>query len=321
MHRAGDLALAFQHCHDLAFQVEVGNHPRAAKAQLVEPVAQAQAAQEAAAVGHHRQVVVHRLHRAPGVPAAGVVDGHVQLEIVRIDAQLAQLMGADQQVQRQLLVAKVVADQLRQVTLTQMAQRQLQGALDVMRVAQPAQLQAVVGGQQLAIQQHMVLPRLAVAQFFQIGLHQRLQMRLPPVRQHAVEPGAVDQLGRRHRAQKVQGMGAVAEVMPRLAFTARLQVARIGIGGAPRRAARPGQPLFDIVRQVAGQHFRQRQLGIEEIAGACQGRGARLQLQQRLVGGAYRVTWHRDQGAGLAHRAPGAGVVCLGVPPRAKDSA
>ena len=65
-----------------------------------------------------------------------VVHRDVQGEVVRIEPELVEFVGGDQQVQRQLLVAEVEADHLRQEFLAVPAQRQLDQALFVEGVVQ-----------------------------------------------------------------------------------------------------------------------------------------------------------------------------------------
>jgi hypothetical protein len=65
------------------------------------------------------------------VAGAGVVDGHVQGEIIRIDAQLAEFIGTDQQMQGQLFVPQVIADDFGQALIAALTQRQLHGALQI----------------------------------------------------------------------------------------------------------------------------------------------------------------------------------------------
>ncbi|MNO97935.1 hypothetical protein D3C76_896620 [compost metagenome] len=72
-----------------------------------------------------RHQLHQRLHSLATMARADIVDGHVQPEVMRIDAQFAQFIGRDQQVQRQLLIAKVVANHLWQIHITAVAQRQL----------------------------------------------------------------------------------------------------------------------------------------------------------------------------------------------------
>jgi hypothetical protein len=82
---------------------------------------------------------------------AGVIDGHMQGEIVRIDAQLAELIGTDQQVQRQLFVAEVVADHLRQTSFTAGTECQLQCTLQVTLIGDGAGILQTVFSEQFAI--------------------------------------------------------------------------------------------------------------------------------------------------------------------------
>ncbi|MNT64303.1 hypothetical protein D3C72_2021940 [compost metagenome] len=76
------------------------------------------------------------------MPAGRVVDGHVKLEIMAIDAQFRQFVGGDQQMQRWLFIAQVVADQLGKKIIAVAPQCQLQGALQVTLVVQFRHTQA-----------------------------------------------------------------------------------------------------------------------------------------------------------------------------------
>ncbi|MNL09569.1 hypothetical protein D3C87_1303360 [compost metagenome] len=71
----------------------------------------------------------------------------MQGEIIRIDAQLTQFISADQQVQRQLLIAEVVADDFRHECVAASAQRELNRALHKVLIGQSLFVVTVVGGQ------------------------------------------------------------------------------------------------------------------------------------------------------------------------------
>ncbi|MCY1427040.1 hypothetical protein D9M71_428700 [compost metagenome] len=232
----------------------------------------------------------------------GVVDGDVEPEVVRIYPQLRQFTRADQQMQGQLLVAQVVADHLGQVVACQPAQGQLLGALDVMVVAQAVEVVAAVAGQQAPVDEHMVQCRYALPEFLQVGTHQALETLIVPVRQQAVEPGPIHQLGGRHATQEVQGMGEITEVASRLALATAGQVVGIGSGGAPGVCLHPRAQARRIGRQLAGQLRRLAQLPLEKPPRQVQGQ-CRIGLLKQLA----------IEGLHLAGR-PGGGI------PRAGES-
>ena len=69
--------------------------------------------------------------RALGVPRVGVVHRDMQREIVGVYAQLIELIGGDQQVQRELLIAQVKTNDLWQIILRVPGQCQLHEPLVV----------------------------------------------------------------------------------------------------------------------------------------------------------------------------------------------
>src|SRR5690606_8911241 len=178
-------------------------------------------------------VVIQYRSGCPSCMACGgVVDGDMQAEVMGIDTQLGELVGADQQVQGKLLVAEIEADDFRQEFAGKLPQRQLQRALEETVVRQGFQVLDVLAGDEVAIDEDMVLIRLAIAQLLQIGAHQVMHARVVPLLQHAVQPGTVDQLGRGNVAQEIQRMGAIGEEAPGLALAAGLDVFPVGPGGA-----------------------------------------------------------------------------------------
>ena len=127
--------------------------------------------------------------------------------------------------QRQLLVAQVEADQFGQERVGVVRQRQLHRSLREVRVGTVLPMVAAIAGKQLPVQQHVVLRRRAAAKFFEVGAHERSQPRVVRALQQAVQPGAIDQFGRRHRAQKMHGVRAATEIAPRRARVSPVQVA------------------------------------------------------------------------------------------------
>lgn len=214
-----------------------------------------------------RQVVVERAQGLARMPAGGVVDGHVQLEVVGVEAQLAQLLSGDQQVQRRLLVAEVVADHFGQVVRGEVAEGELLGALQVVEVAEAFDFLAADAGQQAPVEQDVVACRDAVAEFFEEGLQQRPQAFLAMMRQQPIEPGAVDQLGRGHAANEVHRLGGNLEVASPFAAPTCPEVFGMRLGGAPGPGIEPGRPIGGVLRQVVVMGGGQAQLLVEELAG------------------------------------------------------
>ena len=155
--------------------------------------------------------------------------------------------------QRQLLVAKVVADQLGQELLGVVGQAELDQALHEIFVWQALPLVAAVGVDQLLKQDDVVLLRHAVAEFLEVSRDQRPHRPLLPMLEKAEQPGAVDQLGRRDAFEEVQRVRLVAEKPARRAGLALRQVLlvlradRIMVGG------RPGLETVGALRQDWGR--------------------------------------------------------------------
>ncbi len=219
-----DGRLLLEDASHLAVDIEALDHRQGAGAQFVEAIAITDATIELGTVAHLRPGGLQALNGLPGMAVVGVVDRDVQGEVIGIDAQLGQLVGGDQQVQRQLFVAEVETDHLRQELLGALGQGQLDRTLHEVLVVQVLPVVAALAGEQLAVEHHMVLFRQALAEFFQIGLNQCLEARLVPALQQAVEPGAVDQLGRRHTAQEVQRMGLAGKIASGRAGTPTVQI-------------------------------------------------------------------------------------------------
>lgn len=89
----------------------------------------------------------HGLNRLARMPAVSIINSHMQGEVVGIDIQLMEFEGADQQMQRQLFVAKIVADRLGHELVAMISQCQLQGALKIVFVAEWRRVVAAVFGQ------------------------------------------------------------------------------------------------------------------------------------------------------------------------------
>ncbi|MCY1454075.1 hypothetical protein D9M71_711130 [compost metagenome] len=81
-----------------------------------------------------------------------------------------------------------------------------------------------MGGQQLAVDDHVILPRIAVTQFFKIGAQQPVIAHVLPMLQHPGQPCTVDFLGRGNTLQEIQGMGLVREIPTRPTLLSRLKI-------------------------------------------------------------------------------------------------
>ena len=169
----------------------------------------------------------------------GVVDRDMQGEVGRIDAELVQLVSGDRQVQRQLFVAEVEADHLGQPLVGMGCQSELQGALQVLRIGLVLPALEPMGGEQLAVQQHMVALGPPIAELFHIDAHQIGEARVLPVAQDAVQPAAVDELGGGYAAQKMKRMRAVAKEAARRPCLALGQIVLIALAGRVVALAHP----------------------------------------------------------------------------------
>ena len=85
--------------------VKAANRFGGAGTRIAERAAALHPLPEGVAAGQLRHVVQHRLHRPLRVAAVRVVHGDVQGEVMRVDAQLVEFMGSDQQMQWQLFLA------------------------------------------------------------------------------------------------------------------------------------------------------------------------------------------------------------------------
>src|SRR5690606_29560864 len=211
------------------------------------------------------EVIQYRSGCPSCMACGGVVDGDMQAEVMGIDTQLGELVGADQQVQGKLLVAEIEADDFRQEFAGKLPQSQLQRALEETVVRQGFQVLDVLAGDEVAIDEDMVLIRLAIAQLLQIGAHQVMHARVVPLLQHAVQPGAIDQLGRGNVAQEIQCMGAIGEEAPGLALAAGLDVFPVGPGGAGALHQNRGLEPGGTFRQVGQMRGGQLQLAAQEV--------------------------------------------------------
>jgi hypothetical protein len=242
--RCADRRLALEDVDQLVLEVEALDRIDRADAEQVELVAGDHAAVERARVTEPGQHRLQAFDRFPGVAGRGVVDGDVQAKVGRVDAELVELVAGDEQVQRQLLVAQIEADQLGAELGRVLTERELDRALREERIGQLLPALAAMLLEQLAIDDDVVQLGAAVAELLEIGPDQRRQARIAPVPQQPVQPGAVDQLGRRHRLQQVKRMRSVGEITPRLARAATGEVGLIRLAdlrGGRARARRSGR--------------------------------------------------------------------------------
>ncbi|MNK87513.1 hypothetical protein D3C87_1074520 [compost metagenome] len=114
--------------------------------------------------------------------------------------------------QGQLFIAEVVADHFRHEVSAATPQRQLNRALQKVLIIQTLLIVTVMFGQQRAVDPHMVLPGITLAQLFQIGRQQAIEAMVAPVFKDTFEPRAVDLFGRRHALQEIQRVGLVRKI-------------------------------------------------------------------------------------------------------------
>ena len=153
----------------------------------------------------------------------------------------------------------------------------------------------VVLGQQLAVDHHMVLRRITIAQFFQVGAQQAAKAWIAPMLQQAIQPRAIHQFGRCNRLQKVQRMSLAGKELPRPTCLALLQVIGVLAGNIGAVLGDPVVPGRWIVREFLGQ------------------RGGALQLfaQERLRE-ALRVLLAQQRFVNATQVAGGSDRLCLG---------
>ncbi|MCY1408995.1 hypothetical protein D9M71_243290 [compost metagenome] len=124
----------------------------------------------------------------------------------------------------------------------------------------------------------MVAGRVAIAEFFQVGADQAVVARVGPVPEHAEQPGAIHRLGRSDMLEKIQGMGAVAEITPGTARLAFGQVPGVVPGHGRRAVGGPLPELGRVVRQFIRQRF-----GLLQLLGQPGGAAAQVAPQQGMV--------------------------------------
>src|SRR5690606_17916175 len=148
----------------------------------------------------------------------------VQGEVIGIDAQFTEFEGGDQQVQRQLFVPEVVADDFGKERRGVAGQCQLDGSADVILVSGLRQHLAAVGREQLLVKENVVLFGQTVAQLFEVGAHQPMHAGIAPAREDAVKPGPIDQLGGGHLLQKKERVRLAGKVAAGSALPALCEV-------------------------------------------------------------------------------------------------
>ena len=200
------------------------------------------------------------MDRLAGMTAGGIVDGHMQLKIVAIDAQFREFMGGDQQVQWGLLVAQVVADHLRQEGIEVLSQSQLQSALQITRRGQGQQLLTPHTTEQPLVDQHVIATRVALAEFFEVGTNEAVVARVMPMMQDTLQPSTVDSLGWRNLLQNHKAWDRLAKYR-RGPLTPCLKIQRILLGHAGGTA---GGPVVQL-RRRSRQIIRQRVGAIELV--------------------------------------------------------
>ncbi len=114
--------LALQHGDHFLLQIERLDDLGRAHAQLFQPVAIGDTAIKFVAFLAHRQQLKNALRSLACVAGAGVIDRHMQREVIRVDAQFIQFERCDEQMQRQLFIAQVVTNHLGKVLLAQLPQ-------------------------------------------------------------------------------------------------------------------------------------------------------------------------------------------------------
>ncbi|MNP01141.1 hypothetical protein D3C76_929450 [compost metagenome] len=293
MHVLAEAAFAFEHGDHFLVQVETCNHRRRARPQVIESIAGGDPPIEFFAPLLHRHQVEQRFDRLAPVTAADVVDGHVQGEVVRVDPQLPQFIGADQQVQRQLLIAEVVADHLGHEHLAALPQCELNRTLAKVFVEQPLPVATVVRSQQLAVDHHVILPVIAVAQLFQISAQQPVIPQVLPVLKHTGQPSAIDLLGRGHPLQEKQGMGFVREIPTWPALLARFEVEGIVARDIGAMLFRPCRQLSWRFGQITGELGGLGQLLAQELF--AQRSSLRVVAEQQIVEFAVLATGFRKR--------------------------
>lgn len=165
MHELAEQALAFQRADQFLFKIEAGDKRGGRFTELVQPITLTNPLVVGPGVAF-RQQLQQCLNRFVRVAGCSIVDGDVQLEVVAVDAQFCQFIGGDQQVQRRLLIAQVVANSLGLEGIAVRAQGQLNGTLQITLIDKWQQLQAAKAAEQALIDQYVVATRITVTQLF-----------------------------------------------------------------------------------------------------------------------------------------------------------
>ncbi|MNF98774.1 hypothetical protein D3C84_816460 [compost metagenome] len=201
MHKTTEGFFALQRRQQLAFKVEAGDQCWRIHTQVIEAIAQPHPLVERCSTVFRKELA-QACDSATCMATGGIIDGDVELEVMAIDAQFRQFMGSDQQVQRWLFVAEVVADHLSQECFAVLPQCQLQRALLIAGAVQRHAFKAAQTTEQALVDQDMIAAWVAVTQFLEKGADQAVVAWVAPVPQSALQPGTIDDLGRRHLLHK-----------------------------------------------------------------------------------------------------------------------
>ena len=252
--------LVLENTHHFMPDVEAVDQCIGAGSNIAQLAAAKHTAPEITCVAEPRQGVHHRLAGTTCVAGVAVVHRHMEREVVRIQAKLIQLVGRDQQVQRQLFVAQVESNDFRQELLGVPTQCELNQALDVEAVVQIVYCIQAVARQEISVQNDMILVRHPLAQLFDIGADQVGEFGVAPVSDQPIQPRAIDQFRRRSRAQKIQRVGPVGEIAARRSGLALFQIDAVLGRDSLGIAFHPEAEIFRGFRQVASRRFDASQL-------------------------------------------------------------
>lgn len=236
MQRGADRRLGCQHGEQFPLEIKTRYDFQRALAHGIEPVAITDTPMEGFLVSEMRQGIEDRLRRPRRVARGGVVDRDMQREVVGVDAQLVQLIRADEQMERELFIAQIEAYDLRYELFGVLRQRELDGALDEVGGIKCFPLPALVRGKQRLVKQDVVPAWVSVSELLQVNAYELRIAGITPLRHHAIKPCPIDQLGWRHGFQKIQCVRLCLEVSPWPAVPAVGQV--VPILAAHRRGVR-----------------------------------------------------------------------------------
>lgn len=167
-----DSCLRREDAYHLILSVETANDRLGIDAKIVQPIPTSDAAPVILTARVTRRIERNRVDGFAGMAAVCIVHSDMQGEVIGIDAEFVQLIGSDQEVERQLLVSQIEADDLGQHGLGRPAQCELNRPLLHMVVTQMLPLAEPVGGQQRSVEQDVIFRCVAIPEFLQIGLNQ-----------------------------------------------------------------------------------------------------------------------------------------------------